>query len=152
MCVAVGGDSKGFCQLDDAWYLLVEPDKLLLHGDGYPVFFQKTFPRYVERFHHVLQQCRFRYTAPGTAAESQAHSLVADAVGFYPRAGKQFTGLFAPVCGRVALFSSPLLKAATKKCTSLRLVHFLLAEAVGFEPTSPCGLPDFEFSRRLLIT
>ena len=27
-----------------------------------------------------------------------------------------------------------------------------MAEAVGFEPTSPWGLPDFEFYRRLLMT
>ena len=108
MCVAAGGASAGFCQLNDVGHLLVEPEKLLQHGDSYPVFFQKTFPRYVERFHHVLQQCRFRYTAPGTAAESQAHSLVAEAVGFYPRAEKQSPGLFFPRlrAGRPVLIST----------------------------------------------
>ena len=35
--------------------------------------------------------------------------------------------------------------AEYKNPVNLRLLDFSLAEAVGFEPTSPKGLPDFEF-------
>ena len=38
-----------------------------------------------------------------------------------------------------------------KKCSD-SIPSFTMAERVGFEPTSPWGLPDFEFYRRLLIT
>ena len=68
---------------------------------------------------------------------------------------------FSPACGRVALFSSPLLKPQVKESilalaasgrekekaghrTRIASRLSLVAEAVGFEPTSPCGLPDFE--------